>query len=65
LFRTLSFAPGGLGTFEAAAVMILKSAGVPLATAFSATLLFRGLNFWLPMLPGMWFARRALRRTSA
>jgi uncharacterized protein (TIRG00374 family) len=65
LFRTVSFAPGGLGTFEAAAVMILKSAGVPLATAFSATLLFRGLNFWLPMVPGMWFARRVLRRTSA
>lgn len=60
LFRTLSFAPGGLGTFEAAAVMILKSAGVPLPTAFSATLLFRGLNFWLPMLPGMWFARRVM-----
>jgi hypothetical protein len=21
----------------------------------------RGLNFWLPMLPGMWFAREVMR----
>jgi Mg2+-importing ATPase len=61
LFRTLSVSPGGLGTYEAAAVMMLKSAGVTLESAFSATLLFRTLNFWLPMLPGMWCARRILR----
>jgi len=61
LFRTLSFSPGGLGTFEAAAVMILRSSGVPIETAFAATVLFRGLNFWLPMLPGMWCARRVMR----
>lgn len=65
LFRTLSFSPGGLGTFEAAAVMILRSAAVPIETAFAATVLFRGLNFWLPMLPGMWFARRVLRAEGA
>lgn len=65
LFRTLSFSPGGLGAFEAAAVMILNSAGVPIETAFAATLLFRALNFWLPMLPGMWFARRVMRSQGA
>lgn len=61
LFRTLSFSPGGLGTFEAASVAILRAAGVPLETAFAATLLFRGLNFWVPMIPGLWCARRVMR----
>jgi Mg2+-importing ATPase len=35
-------------------------AGVDLAAALSATLLFRGLSFWLPMLPGSWFSHRAI-----
>lgn len=61
LFRTLSVSPGGLGTFEAASVVILRTAGVPIETAFAATLLFRGLNFWLPMVPGVWCARRVMR----
>jgi Mg2+-importing ATPase len=62
IFRTLGILPGGLGTFEAASVLMLGSAGVPLAAALSATLLFRGFSFWLPMLPGMVFARRLGRR---
>jgi Mg2+-importing ATPase len=37
---------------------------VPLAVALSATLLFRGLSFWLPMLPGLFLARRALASES-
>jgi hypothetical protein len=44
---------GGLGAFEAASVLTLKVAGVSLA----ATLLFRGLSFWLPMVPGLVFSR--------
>lgn len=58
LLRTIGFAPGGLGTFEAASVVTLKLAGVPVAVALSATLLFRGLSFWLPMAPGLFFSRR-------
>lgn len=27
----------------------------------SATLIFRGLRFWIPMLPGLWSSRRILR----
>jgi Mg2+-importing ATPase len=57
LLRTLSITPGGLGAFEAASTFSLKLAGVPLPVALSATLLFRGLSFWLPMLPGLLFAR--------
>ncbi len=57
LFRTVGILPGGLGMFEAASVLTLKILGIPLPVALSATLLFRGLSFWLPMLPGLWFSR--------
>ncbi|MGE0813325.1 MAG: magnesium-translocating P-type ATPase [Vicinamibacterales bacterium] len=60
LFRTMGIVPGGLGTFEATSVLTLRIAGVDLATALSATLLFRGLSFWLPMAPGYWCSRRAV-----
>ncbi len=59
LFRTISIVPGGLGIFEAASVMTLKLVGVPVPVALAATLLFRGLSFWLPMVPGLVFAREA------
>ena len=61
VFRSVAFSPGGLGAFEASSVYTLKRAGLPLAVAFSATLLFRGLSFWLPMLPGLWATRRELK----
>lgn len=59
LLRTISIVPGGLGAFEAASVLTLKAAGVPVAVALAATLLFRGLSFWLPMVPGIVFSRGA------
>jgi Mg2+-importing ATPase len=61
LFRTMGIVPGGLGTFEATSVLMLRMMGVDLAVALSVTLLFRGLSFWLPMLPGYWFSRRVVR----
>ena len=63
LFRTIGILPGGLGTFEASSVLSLQWIGVPLPVALSATLLFRGLSFWLPMLPGMWLSRQMFRTT--
>jgi len=54
---------GGLGTFEAASVVTLKLAGVPVAVALAATLLFRGLSFWFPMVPGLVFSRAARKAT--
>jgi Mg2+-importing ATPase len=57
LVRTVSFIPGGLGTFEAAAVLMLKIDGVSVAVGLSTALLFRGLTFFLPMAPGLWFSR--------
>jgi hypothetical protein len=44
----------GLVVFKA---RLLQLAGI----ALDATLIFRGLTLWLPMLPGLWCARRILR----
>lgn len=65
LFRTIGVVPGGLGTFEATSVLTLKLVGVAIPVALSATLLFRGLSFWLPMLPGFWFSRPNKRKECA
>ena len=58
LLRTFGFVPGGLGTFEAASVSALALTGMPVPVGLSATLMFRGLSFWLPMVPGLAFSRR-------
>jgi uncharacterized membrane protein YbhN (UPF0104 family) len=52
--------PLGLGSFEGALTAMLHLAGVPLEAALTGTLLLRGLTLWLPMLPGLWCARREL-----
>lgn len=65
LLRTISVVPGGLGTFEAVLVITLNDAGIAVPLALSATLLFRGLTFWLPMLPGVVLARSLRRRISS
>jgi len=57
LLRLVSVLPAGLGVFEAASVVTLRLVGVELSVALSATLLFRGLSFWLPLPPGLWFSR--------
>jgi Mg2+-importing ATPase len=62
LLRTVSIVPAGLGPFEAASVATLSLADVPIPVALSATLLFRLLSFWLPLLPGLIFARDAVKR---
>ena len=59
---TVTPIPLGVGTFEAAAVTLLGLLGIPLEAALTAILLLRGLTFWLPMLPGLWLARRAMHR---
>jgi glycosyltransferase 2 family protein len=61
MVATIGPVPVGLGTFEAASVGMLRLLGVPIEAALAATLLLRGLTFWLPMLPGVWLARMELR----
>ena len=60
--RTIGVVPGSVGVFEAASVVTLRMVGVPTTVALAATLLFRGLSFWLPMIPGLWFSRRVMVR---
>lgn len=57
--------PMGLGSSEAALVLMLRAVGISLEAAMTATLLFRGFTFWLPMLPGLVFARQELWRKRA
>jgi len=54
--------PLGLGTFTAGTTGMLALLGMPMEAALSATVLLRGLTFWLPMLPGVWIAHHELNR---
>jgi Mg2+-importing ATPase len=63
--RTVGIVPGGLGIFEATSVWTLNMMGVAVPVGLAATLLFRGLSFWLPMLPGWWISRRLTAGTVA
>lgn len=57
---TLTLLPGGIGTFDTTCVGMLHATGVPIEAALAATLLFRGLSLFLPLLPGLWLARREI-----
>jgi uncharacterized protein (TIRG00374 family) len=59
---TLGPIPMGLGSFEAVSIGMLRAGGVPFEAALSATLLFRGYTLWVPLIPGMFAARRHLRK---
>lgn len=54
---TLSLLPGGIGGFEAGCVAMLTMMGVPVETALTGTILLRGFTLWLPLIPGLLFAR--------
>jgi Mg2+-importing ATPase len=62
---TLSFLPGGIGSFEAGSTTTLALLGVPVEAALTGTLLLRGLTLWLPLLPGILLARRDLSPQAA
>lgn len=62
---TLSLLPGGVGSFEAGSVAAMRYLGIPLEVALTGTLLLRGLTLWLPMIPGIWFARHEMMGQAA
>ncbi|WP_249416254.1 lysylphosphatidylglycerol synthase transmembrane domain-containing protein [Streptomyces sp. TS71-3] len=45
--------PGGVGSVDAALVVVLITAGAPPATATAVVLAFRLISAWLPLLPGV------------
>ena len=53
--------PGGLGSFETAAIAGLSGIGLSPGTAVSAVLTFRLATYWLPVLPG-WISWHLLQR---
>ncbi len=54
--------PGGVGAIDAALVLVLTNAGVDQGTAWAATLLFRGINYWFPTIPGYFGLKLSERR---
>jgi uncharacterized protein (TIRG00374 family) len=53
LLTLLPLPAGGSGTSEASMTFTLHAVGVPLSQALSATLLYRVVNFWLPLIPAL------------
>ena len=60
IVATVGPIPLGLGTFETTSVAMLGLLGIQLEAAFAATLLLRGFTLWIPMIPGLWWAKREL-----
>jgi uncharacterized protein (TIRG00374 family) len=50
---TLAPTPGGLGAIEGLLIALFVSFGVPSATAVTVVLVYRLINFWLPIIPGL------------
>lgn len=50
---TLAPTPGGLGAVEALLIALFVSFGVASATAVTVVLVYRVINFWLPIPPGL------------
>ena len=61
LVATITIIPSGLGTFDATMLGMLRLGGVPVTNGVAAVLLFRGFTLMLPLLPGLWLARRELK----
>jgi uncharacterized protein (TIRG00374 family) len=49
---TLAPTPGGLGAVEGLLIALFVSFGVPSAVAVAVVLVYRIINFWLPIPPG-------------
>ena len=60
----LAFIPGKVGVFEGSLVAFLRLFQVPFEEALAAVVLFRGLTFWLPMIPGFLISQRELQKKS-
>ena len=54
----VSLIPGGVGAFEGVQVLMLGLLRVPVNAGLAATLMFRVLVLWLPMIPGFVILKR-------
>lgn len=58
MVRVISPQPEGVGVVEVVMAVIFSSFGVPLIGATAIAIVFRGLNFWIPLGLGFFFLRR-------
>jgi uncharacterized protein (TIRG00374 family) len=58
VFFIVSFIPQGVGAVEGIMALVYTSLGIPSAKAIAIALVFRGVNFWLPLLVGLLLIRR-------
>jgi uncharacterized protein (TIRG00374 family) len=58
LFLIVSIIPQGIGVVEGIMVLVYTSLNVPIETATTISLAFRGLTFWLPFVLGFLSLRR-------
>lgn len=65
LFGIVGVLPGGLGFVEVGAVAVLVSFGTPVGIAAAAVVVFRVLQFWLPLAVGVLVGWRLRRRGAA
>ena len=54
----VSLIPGGVGAFEGVQVLMLGLLRVPVNAGLAATLMFRALVLWIPLLPGFIILKR-------
>jgi uncharacterized protein (TIRG00374 family) len=52
LFTMVAITPMGLGVVEPAIAIVMNAYGVPMGTAMTVSLVFRGITFWLPFILG-------------
>lgn len=48
-----SMVPQGIGIYEAAMTWLFHQMGIPFGIALSVALIYRGVTFWFPILPGI------------
>jgi uncharacterized protein (TIRG00374 family) len=59
VFFVISIIPQGIGAVEGIMALVYTSLGVPATKAIAIALVFRGVNYWLPVLVGLIAMRKA------
>ncbi|HUJ16301.1 MAG TPA: lysylphosphatidylglycerol synthase transmembrane domain-containing protein [Thermoanaerobaculia bacterium] len=58
VFFIVSPVPQGVAVVEAVMTLVFTSLGISKQKAITITMIFRGVNFWLPLVVGIWFVWR-------
>jgi len=58
VFYVIAIVPQGLAAVEGIMGLVFTSLSMPAAPALGIILAFRGMNFWLPLIIGLFFVRR-------